>query len=801
MANGDSKNKVEIEVAIRDMFSTTLKTMGRELDVLNKRAAETGVTGSAGFDKFRRSNDQLYESNKRTSASFSAMQAVTQTLSRSLIGTAGLAAGFYQVAKSLEEVSVNAIRMKNFSIDTGLATSKIQDLQQTLRRGGFSKGEGDSVIGAMGSMVNNLRAFRESSEIYQALIKAPGGGGIASNLLAIAKTGDNAKVVTEYLKAFNRQTVEGKYYMAQAAGTTVSAMQQMAEAAEKNRNIKLWPIDQADADKMHQIWVDLEVQFENIFRNISMHGIKAFGELSDALKSQGVTTRGIADWINADTDKFVTYMKATMADIKAIKQWYDDLKNDGDIGKAFDKAIGATGAGDSPEKRRKNFEDYIGIGGGDKKFPQGEDPMGRDYSAGNDNAGPRRIKWQGGTSGSTDFSGRARDDGVNLLTDIRDTLQRIELGGEGSGSGARSGGSSGASGEGSGGSAGVYGLGARASGGSLRSGLGGFRAGGGGGSRGDRNNNPGNLKFGPHAKAFGATHADAGGFAVFPDAESGAAAQETLLKSDKYKGLTLHGFAQKYAEGSASWEKTVGKEMGLGSNDIVDNQSTNLPGAIRKAEGTGSRGAAGDGSGGGVPSAILSEARFAALKGGPGEVQKYIQSRGYNVNSAWCGDFAAAVVSGAGGTPPKNPSIASSWRNFGHAVDEPQPGDIAVRKNYNRGGGRVPTGEAGSHVTIVDQVDENGRFTGIGGNQSRRRSSFPISGYEFRRGDENRATVDQAQSNNPFTKGAVNAKIEFMNQWPGVRTSAAADGDIFKELQITKTKQSGVYRQDGQAYD
>jgi len=108
----------------------------------------------------------------------------------------------------------------------------------------------------------------------------------------------------------------------------------------------------------------------------------------------------------------------------------------------------------------------------------------------------------------------------------------------------------------------------------LQASLGGFRPGasdarpgGGGDSRGDRNNNPGNLKFGEHAKAFGATHADAGGFAVFPDRVSGAAAMETLLKSDPYKGLTLHQFAQKYAGGSADWERTVGKSLGLGSDD------------------------------------------------------------------------------------------------------------------------------------------------------------------------------------------------------------------------------------------
>jgi len=43
--------------------------------------------------------------------------------------------------------------------------------------------------------------------------------------------------------------------------------------------------------------------------------------------------------------------------------------------------------------------------------------------------------------------------------------------------------------------------------------------------------------------------------------------------------------------------------------------------------------------------------------------------------------------------------------------------------------------------------------------------------------------------------------VEFLNVPPGVRTSADTNGDVFKDLQISKTKQSGVYRQEGQAYD
>jgi hypothetical protein len=109
---------------------------------------------------------------------------------------------------------------------------------------------------------------------------------------------------------------------------------------------------------------------------------------------------------------------------------------------------------------------------------------------------------------------------------------------------------------------------------------------GGGGSRGDRNNNPGNMKDGAFARSHGAIGND-GAFAVFPDWATGSAAQEALVKGSSYRGLTLDQFAQKYAEGSPAWRSTVGGALGIGGGDIVNNQDPRLIGAIRRAEGTG----------------------------------------------------------------------------------------------------------------------------------------------------------------------------------------------------------------------
>ena len=67
-----------------------------------------------------------------------------------------------------------------------------------------------------------------------------------------------------------------------------------------------------------------------------------------------------------------------------------------------------------------------------------------------------------------------------------------------------------------------------------------------GGTRAWRNNNPGCLRYSEFAVAHGAI-GRAGGFAVFPDEETGRRAIAALLRSDGYSNLTIAQAIFKYA--------------------------------------------------------------------------------------------------------------------------------------------------------------------------------------------------------------------------------------------------------------
>lgn len=123
-----------------------------------------------------------------------------------------------------------------------------------------------------------------------------------------------------------------------------------------------------------------------------------------------------------------------------------------------------------------------------------------------------------------------------------------------------------------------------------------------------------------------------------------------------------------------------------------------------------------------VPSNVYGQAAAIALTGNMQSLQGFMRSEGYPMNGAWCGQFAASVVTSAGGTPPANPQVASNWRTWGTPVTDPQPGDIAVLRG-------AATGNTGSHVTFVGEIDPaTGTFVRYGGNQGPNRSSRVNSG-------------------------------------------------------------------------
>ncbi len=107
-----------------------------------------------------------------------------------------------------------------------------------------------------------------------------------------------------------------------------------------------------------------------------------------------------------------------------------------------------------------------------------------------------------------------------------------------------------------------------------------------------RNNNPGNLEYGPFARENGAIGTD-GRFAVFPSMEDGYAAQSTRLQTGGYKDLSLNDAIYKWAppseNDSAGYVAYVSKYTGISPNkkmsDMTPEEIASVVNTMSKHEG------------------------------------------------------------------------------------------------------------------------------------------------------------------------------------------------------------------------
>jgi hypothetical protein len=81
-----------------------------------------------------------------------------------------------------------------------------------------------------------------------------------------------------------------------------------------------------------------------------------------------------------------------------------------------------------------------------------------------------------------------------------------------------------------------------------------------GGDRNWRNNNPGNIEYGPFAIKYGAIGSD-GRFAIFPSEEQGRMAQDALLKSKNYANLSLADAVKRYAPSNENDPKSYANQI------------------------------------------------------------------------------------------------------------------------------------------------------------------------------------------------------------------------------------------------
>ncbi len=111
-----------------------------------------------------------------------------------------------------------------------------------------------------------------------------------------------------------------------------------------------------------------------------------------------------------------------------------------------------------------------------------------------------------------------------------------------------------------------------------------------GGTLAWRNNNPGNIRSGNFADKNGAIDSGPGGFAVFPDGDTGNAAIEKLLKDETYRDLSVKNAIKRYAPPvendtdayQAAIKHSTGLDIERKISDLDDSELDKVVSAIRQ---------------------------------------------------------------------------------------------------------------------------------------------------------------------------------------------------------------------------
>jgi hypothetical protein len=730
MANDGDKAKIEIEIALRDSMSTVLRSMGTELQKINKQALELGTSGNVAFgkltevssgtvgafEKFRKQNEALNDSAKRSNTSLTSMQAIFAGLTRGLTGTAGLAYGLYKVTEALDNMAIASLQMRNLSVDTGLATRSLNEMTQAYQRMGKSREEGLNIASTFANQINDLRIHKYESGVAQGFLKRPGGNVLVDKWIAMINAGaTNEQIIEDVQKTFPNQTKPGsKEAFARDWNQPISAFQNYEQYKAQNK--PMLEVDPAAAERASKRQNDLRV----FFGNLGTGAVNLNNRSEDFIEGVG----GSKSFVGPSPYGWIT--PKTMENMRKFLPINEEANQ------------------------------YMGF-----KVP-----------------GPQSST--GTHPDITDFGGRRRDKEVDLLSEIRDSLQRMEAGPGISGSGSGVG----------------YGIGAR--GGALQASLGGFRRGDGRDpTKADPRGLAGYIKetaakygidpdtalrvaqseglssfTGDHGTSFGALQAHIGGglgdeYKKQTGRDPSDPANEKHLIDWQLKKAGTEGWGPYHGARRVG----VGDMMGIGGR----------PGYVGASGGT-----AGDGrSLTGVDPRLVDIARSGA---------KYLPE-GYTIKPT-----SGFLGRSGSGFHPKG--LASDWQIYG-----PDGKPIANRGDdptglYQRWAQGSYTEAMKNYPEIAKQLGWGGAFETSRGSGVRDLMHLDLGGDRGRLSpqhqlgamgplpDDARKQLDKSQSNAaPWGKGAI--KVDFLNVPNGVKTSAEVAGPMFPELEINRTKSQG----------
>jgi hypothetical protein len=248
---------------------------------------------------------------------FSEMGKSIIDVTKDIFGIGGAVESIRQISSAFVDFAKGRVTLQNFAKDTRLSTHDIVVMRRAMEYMGTSADTADTYIASLTTKLQQLRAFKESSPLFQDLTKMGAKGNVeAQLLLSDTQRGDYKKGIMDILDFYKSQGPRQQFYLSQILGVPQSILQGLAENMRKVQDV--YDSDDAAAKKAYENWVTLKNRWSDEWDRFSDHAVAQINDFWDKMEAQSGHGHGLSDWAKAEFDR-------TIADAKQAKEDWTKL--------------------------------------------------------------------------------------------------------------------------------------------------------------------------------------------------------------------------------------------------------------------------------------------------------------------------------------------------------------------------------------------------------------------------------------------------------------------------------------------
>jgi hypothetical protein len=309
--------KTEFEIGLKDTITPALRQISKQLKEMNQLARQSGDGGAASIEQLRQGHVRLAFSARNATRDFTEMGKSVLDFTKDIFGIGGVVETVRQVSSAFVDFAKGRVTLRNFAQDTRLTTHDIIVMRRAMEYMGTSADTADGYITALTGKLQQLRAFKESSTLFQDLTKMGEKGNIeAQLLLSDTQRGDYKKGIMDILDFYKSQGPRQQFYLSQILGVPQSILEGLGENMRKVQDV--YEGDDKAAQKAYENWIRLKHRWSDEWDRFSDHAISQINDFWDKMEAQSGRGHALSDWANAEFDR-------TVADAKQAKEDWTKL--------------------------------------------------------------------------------------------------------------------------------------------------------------------------------------------------------------------------------------------------------------------------------------------------------------------------------------------------------------------------------------------------------------------------------------------------------------------------------------------